>query len=92
MALVNQLVDKALAAAAAVHQQVLQLFESVQMALELRVAPAAESPHLAPAEAIVAPRHRQLRAGGRHHLVEQQQELARLRRQLVKRSAQHLAR
>ena len=53
LALVEQLVDEALAAPAAVHQQVLELLEPVQMALELGVAPAAVGPHLPPAETVV---------------------------------------
>ncbi len=51
VAFVHQLVDQALAAAAGVHEQVLQLLEPVQMHLELRVAEPRVLAHRAACEA-----------------------------------------
>jgi len=52
-----QLINEALATAAAMHDEILQLFELVQVAFELRVAPAGVMAHVAAAEAIIAAFH-----------------------------------
>ena len=53
LALVEEFVDVALAALAAMHEQVFHLLKAGQVQLELRVAPARRLPHVAAAEAEV---------------------------------------
>ena len=72
-----------------VHDQVLQFFQPSQMHPELCIAPARVLPHRGPRETVVAALDLQPRAFLGHHLVEQQQQAPRLRRQLVERWRQH---
>ena len=60
------------------------------MALHLGVAPAGVLAHVAAAEAVVLALDPELFALLLHQVVHQQQQAARLRRQLVERAAEHL--
>ena len=73
-------------------RQILQLLQPVQVRFQLRVAPAGKLPHGGPRKAVVQPLDLEPFAFRRHHLVDQQQQAARLRRHVVKRAHQNMAR
>ena len=73
-------------------QQVLHLFQPMQMDFQLRIAPARIGPHVAAREAIVRSLHLLSLALGSDHRVDRQQQPPRLRRQLIERTAQHFMR
>ncbi len=89
-AIEEQLVDEALAASAAMHDQVFELFQPLQVPLELRVAPARVMPRTSRREKRNSPRSICCRSHFAHHLVDHQQQLARLRGHRRRASGQHL--
>jgi hypothetical protein len=92
LAVPEQLVDEALAGAAAVDEHVLERGELFEMRAHGEVRPARVLAHLAPREAHVrAVQALRLGALG-HQAVEEAEKAPRLRRQLVERAAEHLVR
>ena len=88
---VQEFVHEALAASAAVHQQVFQLGQASQVHLTA-CRPTGALAHLAAAEAEVCARHLLRAALALDHLADEAEEAPRLRRQLIERAAQHLVR
>jgi len=72
------------------HQQVFRLGQSRQVAFQGSVAPVALLAHVPPGRAVIGPFHRQGLATLGDQLDDQAQELAGLRRQLVRGAAQHV--
>ena len=91
-ALVQQLVDEALATSAAMHEHVLHRDQLVHVRSHLEVAPTAPFAHFAIREPVIAPRHPATRAFTRQRAVDRAQETPRLRRELVERTAEHFVR
>jgi len=85
-----QFIDHALPPAAAVNDQVFELFEFVKMPLQLPVAPARVMPDIPAAEPVIRPFHLQALAFLRNHLINGQKQAARLRRQFIQATAKHL--
>ena len=86
----DKLVHEALAAPSTMRQKILQLLQPPQMQAQLRIAPARRRPDFAPREAVLRALDPLPLALRLDHLVDQQQQPPRLRRQLIERTPQHL--
>ena len=89
----QQLVNETLAAAAAMRQQILQLFQTMQMHFQLRIAPARVRAHVAAARS-ESPRAPSSAARIPPRTISSisNSKLPRLRRQFIERPAQHFMR
>ena len=90
LAVVDELVDKALAPAAAVHQDVLERGELVEMGSHLEVGPGGRLAHPAAREEESVTVDRLPRALAGDRAIEPLEEIPRLRRKLVERAAEDL--
>src|ERR1700752_2985243 len=74
LAVIDQLINEALASAATMNKQVFQLFQPREVQPQLRVAPTRELSDVTPAEAIVRAFQRQSLANFGDHLIDKQQQ------------------